>query len=346
MMRCARCFSVTYCDGECQKAHWAAHRDKCKMVAAEIADVKAKPPTLVGNDSADYDMISLRRSINAGDASAMMNLGICYQLGKGGVGVDATEAVRWYTRAVEARNPPATAFHNLANCYFCGNGVLKNLSEAVRLYRIAAEMGHSYSQFGLGMCLMRGEGVPYNPVEAIKWMKRAADAGDAGAQSKVGYALATGLGVPEDKAAAVVYYRRAAEQGDAEAMCRLAVCYSKGDGVPQDVPQSVAWMTRARDAGWPAAAKNLSKIAPLLTPAQRAAADQLLATPLRRTPAPTAPTGSGGAGTPPLTRADVLAMGTGALKRLLQGRGVDTAGVLEKSELVGLALAAIGAAPQ
>ena len=39
-------------------------------------------------------------------------------------------------------------------------------------------------------------------------------------------------------------------------------------------------------------------------------------------------------------------MGTGALKRLLRARGVDTAGVLEKSELVGLALAAIGAAPR
>ena len=41
-----------------------------------------------------------------------------------------------------------------------------------------------------------------------------------------------------------------------------------------------------------------------------------------------------------------MTMGAAALKRLLQGRGVDTAGVLEKSELVELALAAIGAAPQ
>ena len=39
-------------------------------------------------------------------------------------------------------------------------------------------------------------------------------------------------------------------------------------------------------------------------------------------------------------------MGTGALKRLLQGRGVDTLGINEKARLIELALAAIGAAPR
>ena len=41
-----------------------------------------------------------------------------------------------------------------------------------------------------------------------------------------------------------------------------------------------------------------------------------------------------------------MTMGTGALKRLLQGRGVDIAGIVEKAQLVELALAAIGAAPR
>ena len=41
-----------------------------------------------------------------------------------------------------------------------------------------------------------------------------------------------------------------------------------------------------------------------------------------------------------------MTMGTGALKRLLQGRGVDTSGINDKAHLIELALAAIGAAPQ
>ena len=345
MMRCARCFEVSYCDGDCQRAHWAAHRARCKEAAAALAAQKAKTPALVGGDEG-LDAAALRRAADAGDAVAMLELGICYHFGKGGVGVDFAEAARWSTRATEARNPPAEAFHNLANCYYVGEGMLKNPPEAARLYRIAAEMGHTSAQYGFGMCLQRGEGVPYNPVEAFTWLKRAADAGQAAAQCEVGYALRNGLGVPEDKAAAVVYYRRAADQGHAEAMYNLGACYHNGDGVPRDMPQAVAWYTRARDAGDPSAAKALAEIAPHLTPAMRSKVDQLLRSPFFGLPASTGLDGAGGAGAPAPTRADVSTMGTGALKRLLQGRGVDTSGVNEKARLIELALAAIGAAPQ
>ena len=343
MMRCARCFHVSYCDSDCQKTHWAAHRAFCKERAAVLAE-NAKSVAPVGMP-VDINIAALRRAADGGNAIAMSDLGMCYQFGKGGLQEDTAEAARWYTRATETPNPPAEVYCNLANCYYRGDGVLKNMPEAVRLYRIAAEMGHTGSQYQLGTCLQHGEGVPYNPVEAFKWFKRASDAGDAAAQCMVGCALDNGLGVPEDKAAGVMYYRRAADQGDATAMYNLGAYYQNGDGVLRDMPQAVAWLTRARDAGRVEAVTALAKVAPLLTPAQRAEVDQLLATPLPRMPAPTAPAAMS-AGAPLPTLADVLAMGTGALKRLLQGRGVDTSGVLEKSELVGLALAAIGAAPQ
>ena len=348
MMRCARCCSVSYCDGNCQKAHWAAHRARCKERAKEIAAERAKPATPVGVPD-NINIAALRHSAETGDAGAMTDLGICYKFGKGGVGVDAAEAALWYTRATEARNPSVVAHCNLAICYYRGDGVLKNLPEAARLWRIAAEMGDPDAQYELGMCLQRGQGVPYNPVEACTWLKRAADAGNASAQCNMGYALQNGLGVPEDKAAGVVYFRRAADQGHAEAIFNLGVCHENGDGVPRDLPQAVAWFTRARDAGDSFAATALAEVFPTLTPAERAAADQLLAAPLPRTVAPVfapAGAGTGGAGTPPATRADVLTMGTGALKRLLQGRGVDIARINEKAHLIELALAAIGESPQ
>ena len=287
----------------------------------------------------------LKRIANAGNADAMADLGACYHHGNG-VRLDAAEAVRWYTRATEARNPPVLACNNLAICYKRGDGVRKNLSEAARLFRIAAEMGNANAQYNVGVCLQQGEGVPYNPVEAFTWFKRAADAGFALAYTNVGYALLYGLGVPQDKAAAIVYYRRGADQGDATSMFNLGVCYLEGNGLRTDVPLAVAWMTRARESGFPHAERRLAEVSSTLTPAQRAEVDQLLTTSLPRPPAPIAPAPTGGVGVPPPTRADVLTMGTGALKRLLQGRGVDTTGMLEKSELVGLALAAIGAAPR
>ena len=339
MMRCARCCQVFYCDVDCQKAHWAAHRAACKEAAVAIAVERVDSEKDLGGAAA------LHRAADAGDAGAMTRLGLCYEYGQGGVDVDAAEAARWYTRAVEAHDPPASAYYNLGNYNYFGCGSEKNLPEAARLFRIAAEMGDLDAQHNLGVCLERGEGVPRNPVEAFTWQKRAADAGHPEALCSVGVALLYGLGVPEDKPAAIEYYRRAADQGDETATYNLGVCYETGDGVPRNLPQAVAWYTRARDAGHPGAVKRLAEIAPRLTPKQRAAADQLLATPLPRPSAPTVTAGAGGAGAPTLTRADVLTMGTGALKRLLQGRGVDTAGIIEKAQLVELALAAIGEAP-
>ena len=300
MMRCARCCIASYCNGECQRAHLKAHRAACKQRATEIAaNVNHGLVGVEGLNSA----AALRRAADAGDAGALMRLGLCYKFGKGGVGEDAAEAARKFTLAVEARNPPAEAYYNLAVCYNFGIGLQKYIPEASRLFRISAEMGHPIAQHNLGVCLMRGKGVHYDPVEAFTWFKRAADAGHADAQCKVGYALQTGLGVPEDKAAGVVYYRRAAEQGDAIAMCSLEVCYLTGDGVPQNVPQSVAWLTRARDVGHPGAATRLAEITPLLTLEERAEVDQLLATPLPRPSALTASFGgaggAGGAGAPP-----------------------------------------------
>ena len=298
MMRCARCYVVFYCDAECQRAHWAAHRAFCKTLAVKIAEETAAP-MLSGHD--DYDAAALRRAADAGDVGAMNELGICYEFGMGGVGVDAAEGAHWYTRAVEASIPPAEAYCNLANCYYRGYGVLKNLSEAARLWRIAAEMGDPDAQYRLGLCLEVGKGVPYNPVEAFKWHKRAADAGLALAQVEVGKSLLAGLGVPEDKAAGVAYFRRSADQGVAAAMFNLGLCYCTGFGVPRDKPQSAVWFTRARDAGFSDAATALAEIAPTLTPAMRAKVDQLAAL-LPHTPTSAsagASGGAGGAGAPP-----------------------------------------------
>ena len=270
MMRCSGCHEISYCDGDCQKAHRAEHREYCKERAAAHAALNAAPAKLVSSGD-DYDTETLRRDADAGDAGAMMQLGLCHHFGKGGLGVDPAEAVRWYKRSVEGVNPPAGAFFNLAEAYYFGLATPKNLPEAVRLYRIAADMGVVYAQYNLGMCFEHGEGVPYNPVEAFTWYKRAADAGHPEAQCNVGAALLHGLGVPEDKVAGIGYIRRAAEGGDATSMYNLGACFKNGDGVPRDFPQAVAWWKRARDAGYSAAAAALAQFAVGMPPELRAA---------------------------------------------------------------------------
>ena len=348
MQRCTGCFAVSYCDADCQTTHLSDHRAFCKERAAENEwehSSKQQPNTFT------FNIAVLAHAIDAGDALAMLNLGICYQFGKGGVDMDAADAVHWYKRATEAHNPPVAAFTNLAECYFGGVGVRKNLPEAARLYRIAAGMGDTESQVQYGDLLQRGQGVPYDPVEAFTWYKRAAGMGDSNAQGKAGDALMEGYGVPQDTNAAVAYYRRAADEGGCvSAMYKLGLYFASSD-VAWGKSHAMAWYTRAcGDSGYAPAGAARAALFRTLTADERAEADSLLnkmmhrarpSAPARRALAPTG--GAGGAPTaPPPTRAEVASMGTAALKRFLQTTGVDTSGITEKGRLVELAL--VGAA--
>ena len=305
---------------------------------------------LVMEGCIDFDVDAVVQAAVKGemgeDALAMMRLGLCYQQGKGVLVADQVEATRCFQMAIEAPNPPVEAYYYLAQSYHYGRGVRKNLTEAARLYRIAAESGHASAQCDLGMCLQHGEGVHYNPVESFTWLKRAADAKHVTAQGLTGHALETGFGVREDEAAGVEYYRLGAHAGDVNSMNSLGLCYCYGRGVPRNPSAAVKWLTRARDSGNPAfalaSAAELAQLTASLTMAQRATADQLLRMPPPSLSSPTNPPKKGkGKGAPLPTRAEVLTMGTGALKRLLQEQGVDVTGVHEKGKLVALVLAKV-----
>jgi len=59
--------------------------------------------------------------------------------------------------------------YELANCYFDGQGAVRNLPEAFNLYRLAAGQGHVESQNKLGICYHNGHGVRKDQVEACAW---------------------------------------------------------------------------------------------------------------------------------------------------------------------------------
>ena len=304
MSLCAGCFAVSYCDAKCQKADRATHRELCNKLKARREVEMAAPPTLAF-DASGLNAATLRRAAIAGDAVAMTGLANCYTVGAGGVGVDLAKAFQWSRRAVEVPVPSAVAYYNLAVCYAAGRGTPKDSVEAVRLYKIAAEMGDTISQFNYGLRLQRGDGTPCNPVEAFTWLKRAADAGHAAAQGTTGLALQTGHGVEEDTALAAVYYRRSADQGDAIAMQYLGAFYANGAGVPRDPSLAVLWLKRALDAGDPDAIKDLAWLTASLSPSE------------------------------------VPAMGAGILRALLDGLGVRVPPGAEKPELVALVLSRV-----
>ena len=151
---------------------------------------------------------------------------------------------------VKAETGDAQAQGDLGRCYGLGDGVTKNMVEAVTWYRKSAEQGNATGEAGLGWCYGNGDGVTIDAAEAVKWYRKAAEQGFARAQCGLGYCYDTGVGVTNDAVEAVKWYRKAAEQGFAEAQYNIGNCYQKGFGVTYDEVEAVKWYRKAAEQGY------------------------------------------------------------------------------------------------
>ena len=170
-------------------------------------------------------------------ASAQCSLGLCYYDGEG-VPQNYTEAVRWTRKAAEQGD--VIAQKNLGVFYDRGDGVPQNYAEAVKWYQKAAEQGNAGAQYNLGVCYEEGQGVPQNYNEAVKWYRMAAERGLAEAQDHLAHCYCD-----SDKSEHVKWLRKAAEQGHEKAQHRLSIILGMGGYLPeeqQDIVEAYKWM--------------------------------------------------------------------------------------------------------
>ena len=106
---------------------------------------------------------------------------------------------------------------------------LKPLEEV----KAKAAAGDADSEVQLGFRYERGEGVPRDLVEAVKWYRKAAEQNYAKAQYNLGVCYAFGDGVAKDQVEAVKWFRKAAEQNYAPAQFKLGLSYTNRDGVAE-----------------------------------------------------------------------------------------------------------------
>ena len=184
----------------------------------------------------------------------MVSLGIAYHQGEG-VEKDLNEAFRWVRKAAEAGHDTAIFF--VGTSYENGEGVAKDVAEAVRWYRKAAEAGHPLAMFNLGNAYSNGEGVGKDLSEGVRWYRKAADAGNSDAMVNLGFRYQKGEGISKDLSEAIRWYRKAADAGNAKAMFNLGVLYDRGEGVQKDVNEAFHWYRKAADAGDTEAMFNL-----------------------------------------------------------------------------------------
>ncbi len=70
--------------------------------------------------------------------------------------------------------------------------------------------------------LFRGDGVERDVDEAVRWYEKAAEQGMPEAQTALGDLHAVGVGLPADPEAAASWYEKAASQGHEAAQAKLA----------------------------------------------------------------------------------------------------------------------------
>ncbi|MBY8824961.1 tetratricopeptide repeat protein [Sphingomonas colocasiae] len=133
-----------------------------------------------------------RRAAEAGAPGGAFNTGLAYD-GGNGVAADRAEAQRWYRAAVDRDYPPAMI--NLAAMLLAGaNGDDAVNRQAAALVRRAADAGSPDGLFNMGHLSETGLGVPKDMAEAQRWYRLAADRKDSRAMLRLGQIHADGIG--------------------------------------------------------------------------------------------------------------------------------------------------------
>ena len=85
----------------------------------------------------------------------------------------------------KAKKGDRDAQYVLGRSYEVGQGQERDVYEAARWYRHAADQGHVNAQNGLGRLYLLGQGVIRSRVHAATWYKKAAASGDKLAQELI-----------------------------------------------------------------------------------------------------------------------------------------------------------------
>ena len=102
-----------------------------------------------------------------------------------------------------------------------GVGLSKDLSEAIRYYKLAASQGHEIAQLNLGLMFFYGHGTHQDNTESLKWFRAAAAQVNPRAQYYLALLYHDGAGVRRDLMRAYICLSQAASNGEARAFALL-----------------------------------------------------------------------------------------------------------------------------
>lgn len=135
-----------------------------------------------------------------------------------------------------------------------------DLKTSHKEYLAAAEQGDAEAQGWTGYMYLLGQGVSKDINEALIWYQKGADQRDNLAMNGLGYMYEYGKGVSQDYSEAAKWYRKAAEQGYPKSQNNLGLLYAQGRGMKQDGVAAYMWLYLAAEDGYQKAEKSLKKV--------------------------------------------------------------------------------------
>ena len=139
---------------------------------------------------------------NQNDAKACYNLGLMYQQGDG-VSRNMEEAVNWFSKSADLGYKEAQ--YALASLVFQRQTQSISYQQAVTYYEQAAKQGHVKSQLNLGMLYFRGDVIAQDLPAAVKWISLAASNHNSEAQGYLAQLYQQGAGVEQDTVKAAMW---------------------------------------------------------------------------------------------------------------------------------------------
>lgn len=170
--------------------------------------------------------------------------GILFEQGK------FQEAFHKYRALAESGSVTAQIF--IGWMYEVGRGVIRDLDEAGRWYRRAAEAGSPLARFHLALLCIGQE----QYAAALEWLNMAADQNYAPALFRLAHMYRVGLGVHQNRHKAYEYYGEAARLGHLFAQRAIAGRMIRGELGFTRIPKGLFFLIRILWSAWRLASRD------------------------------------------------------------------------------------------
>jgi TPR repeat protein len=177
-----------------------------------------------------------------GHALIQNQIGVMYESGNG-VNKNIQEALIWYEKAAKQKNP--WALYNLGEIYYMGTHVGQNYTKAFEYYKESASLGNYKAQNVLANMYLDGKGTTPDLKQAIYWYEKSAEQNYHWGLTNLAHMYQQGQGVEKDLNKAISYYEKGSELNNNVAQFNLGKLYYEGKEVKQDYKKAFQYFEKS-----------------------------------------------------------------------------------------------------